>query len=226
MGKCLPGRRLDQRVPNRGESVGRKGHRKIRRVNRRRTKWCEGALAIHISIIIIIHFFILTCIHFQEISSVSRKISLVSLPLLYALMMFDVWLTNRRENRLFPTDDDIHSIVVSFPKRPLLSMRDGSVSSFPRGTKAVLFFFLLLFRRRRRLLLREWEQNIDRGGNQKTDFTTNAFERHHRQVYPHQSNAQFTDQRGSYLRFEPTDKNENNLYVNVVFSKKRVKALG
>merc|ERR1712196_637756 len=28
-GSVLPGRRLDQRVPNRGESVGRKGHRKI-----------------------------------------------------------------------------------------------------------------------------------------------------------------------------------------------------
>lgn len=166
----------------------------------------------------------------KEISSVSRKISLVSLPLLYALDdVRCLTRTEEKKNRLFPTDDDIHSIVVSFPKRPeLLSMRDGSVSSFPRGTKAVLFLFLFLL-----LFVVVVVFFFESGSRTSTEEETkNRFYNERVREAPpaslssHQSNAQFTDQRGSYLRFEPTDKNENNLYVNVVFSKKGSKRSG
>ena len=108
-------------------------------------------------------------------------------------------------------------------------MRDGSVSSFPRGTKAVLFLFLFLL-----LFVVVVVFFFESGSRTPTEEETkNRFYNERVREAPpaslssHQSNnAQFTDQRGSYLRFEPTDKNENNLYVNVVFSKKGSKRSG
>ena len=100
-------------------------------------------------------------------------------------------------------------------------MRDGS--SFPRAT-AVLFLFLLFVvfffeSGSRTSIIEEEEENENRFYNERVREAPPA-------SLSSQSNAQFTDQRGSYLRFEPTDKNENNLYVNVVFSKKGFKRSG
>ena len=108
-------------------------------------------------------------------------------------------------------------------------MRDGSVSSFPRATKAVLFLFLFLL-----FFVVVVVFFFESGSRTSTEEETkNRFYNERVREAPpaslssHQSNnAQFTDQRGSYLRFEPTDKNENNLYVNVVFSKKGSKRSG
>ena len=103
-------------------------------------------------------------------------------------------------------------------------MRDGSSKA-----TAVLFLFLLFVffffffffeSGSRTSILEEEEETKNRFYNERVREAPPA------SLSSHQSNAQFTDQRGSYLRFEPTDKNENNLYVNVVFSKKGSKRSG
>ena len=103
-------------------------------------------------------------------------------------------------------------------------MRDGSSKA-----TAVLFLFLLFVfffffffffeSGSRTSILEEEEETKNRFYNERVREAPPA-------SLSSQSNAQFTDQRGSYLRFEPTDKNENNLYVNVVFSKKGSKRSG